>query len=375
MSVRWRLGVLAVQSAALLLVTWAILGTIPIEETWFIAGLLAIVINRQLLEPYYPRPADVVANSVVGITLWLSADRASLSAGWNALLTGLVIAGVLGLVALAGGAGRQSGLGVRSARAALQIAQRATAQVIYSAVFWVSLLATRPAGSDEFWMLATLWFAVMAVGSLNVQRIWTGLRASGQPATVEGLIGPARLLVSGPDFPAVGSDVEIASARHSATGVVGARIRRSTDVWAELHLASPSDAESLLQDRMVDLRVGGVNSTFGGVVDDGSTVTSLSFVAAQELTVGSVVGVDAAAGEVLFQITQARIEQESVRGGSHQVTRATANQLGVFDPQTCRLVQHRWVVPPGAVVNVVVKRPGFRDCSGYWVTGSSAGVV
>src|SRR5881397_2080353 len=102
MRIRWRLGLLAIQLIALVGFTRWILGTVPVGQAWFAAGLLAIAINRQLLEPYYPRPGDVVANAVVGITIWLSADRSKLHSGWNALLIGLVIAAAIGLVALAG---------------------------------------------------------------------------------------------------------------------------------------------------------------------------------------------------------------------------------------------------------------------------------
>lgn len=351
--VQWRLGVLSVQLVALVAFTRLILGTIPVGETWFVAGLLAIVINRQLLEPYYPRPGDVVANSAVGITIWLTADRSRLHPGWTALFVGLLVAGCLGLLALAGAGRGRSGPTVRVARAAQQIAQRATAQVIYSAVFLVSLLNYRDPVTRDFWQLSALWFVLVSVGAINWQRAWSSVHATGQPAVVEGLIGPARLLVSAPEAPQVGHEVEVRGSRTTARGVVTARIRRKNDVWAEVHLASPEDAESLLNQRAVDLRGGGVEAEFAGIVDEGSTVVSLSFVAAQALQVGAVVGVSTDSGLVLFQVTQGRIEEKAVRGGAHLVVRAQANQLGTFDPATCRLVQHGWVVPPGSPVRLV----------------------
>ena len=353
MRVQWRLGVLVVQVVALLGLTRWILGTIPVSEAWFVAGLLAIVINRQLLEPYYPRPGDVVANAAVGITIWLTADRTRLQPGWNALLIGLIIAGCLGLLTLLGAGQNRSGAIVRLARAAQQVAQRASAQVIYSAVFFVSLLSFRDAATRDFWQLATLWFVLISLGSINWQRAWGSIHAKGQPAVIEGLIGPARLLVSAPEVPQVGHEVEVGGTRTTARGLVAARIRRASDVWAEVHLASPDDAEALLQQRTVDLRGGDPDAEFAGIVDEGSTVTSLSFVAVQPLQVGAVVGVQTHIGLVLFQVTQARIEQKSVKGGAHLVTRAQANQLGTFDSVSCRLVQHRWVVPPGSPVQVV----------------------
>lgn len=232
MSIRWRLAVLAIQLSLLVGATFLVLGNIPIDETWCVAGLLAIVINRQLLEPFYSRPGDVIANSVVGLALWASADRAGPEPGWDALLVFLLACTALGLVALVGGAGR-TGSWSSIGGAAAQICQRATAQVIYSAIFWVALLGFRPPSDPDFWWLAALWFGLVTLGSFNWQRIWSSVRATAPGASIEGLLGPNRVLVSAPQLPAVGCSVDVAAGGDSVRGVVSARIHRRRDVWAE----------------------------------------------------------------------------------------------------------------------------------------------
>lgn len=96
---------------------------------------------------------------------------------------------------------------------------------------------------------------------------------------------------------------------------------------------------------------------FVGVVDEGTTATTLNFATAQDLQIGAVVGVEVGDDTVLFQVTHARIDRRDVRGGSQLIERATATQLGIFDPASGRLTQHRWVVPPGQMVRVVHELP------------------
>ena len=77
MSIRWRLAVLAVQIVILGLGTWIATGEAYSGALWFVAGLLAVIINPQLLEPFYPRGVDVLANSIIGIFMVLIVEKKS----------------------------------------------------------------------------------------------------------------------------------------------------------------------------------------------------------------------------------------------------------------------------------------------------------
>src|SRR5438128_1094881 len=85
MNIRWRLAVLAVQLAVLGLISYAITGSLCVAETWYFAGLLTIVINPQLLEPYYPRPVDVIANALIVLFLAAIEKKNATAPGWLAL--------------------------------------------------------------------------------------------------------------------------------------------------------------------------------------------------------------------------------------------------------------------------------------------------
>ena len=66
MTIRWRLGTFLIQTAALLAVTAAVTGRVVSAEVWF-GSVVALIINKQLLEPYFARPVDTLANSALAL--------------------------------------------------------------------------------------------------------------------------------------------------------------------------------------------------------------------------------------------------------------------------------------------------------------------
>jgi hypothetical protein len=200
-------------------------GEVIPREIWFASGLLAVVVNPVLLEPFYPRPYDVVANSILAALLIAWSDREAVEPGWIALLIFIVGAAVLAVLALFFGAARRDPPG--SARSSRTLSSYATSKVIYSSVFWLSLMETFPVMSTDFWILGVTWSIVVVLGSINWQQVWTSVVRAPQPARIEGLAGPATLLVSAGDLPAPGRVVRLETAQTSTEGVVVARIRRS----------------------------------------------------------------------------------------------------------------------------------------------------
>src|SRR4030095_6728534 len=109
MTIRWRLVVMAIQLVVLVAVSYAVTNHLYVSDTWFIAGLLAIVINPQLLEPYYPRPVDVLANGLIVLLLVANERKTVTAPGWFFFSYFVVIAVFLAAVALILGAGRHYG--------------------------------------------------------------------------------------------------------------------------------------------------------------------------------------------------------------------------------------------------------------------------
>lgn len=167
---------------------------------------------------------------------------------------------------------------------------------------------------------------------------------------VESLLGPTLIRVSASDLRQPGDSVNLQSGDESFSGIVVKRIGRFRDSWGEIHVDSQADAERLLTLGDVSVKGGeGVNGTVGAV-GPGSTHRRLSFTAALPLEVGQAVAVRSGAREVIYQLTGAELSESRVKGGSHLVVEATAEQVGWFDVATSRLTEHRWTPDPGALI-------------------------
>jgi hypothetical protein len=350
---RWRLGLLLVELGVLALGAYLAVGEVIPREVWFASGLLAVVINPVLLEPFYPRPYDVVANCIIAALLVAWSDRDAVEPGWIALLIFIAVATVLAVSALLLGATRRDPPGF--ARSSRTLSSYATSKVIYSSVFWLSLMEAFPVTSSDFWILGVTWSIVLILGSVNWQQVWTSVVRAPQPARIEGLAGPATLLVSAGDLPAPGRVVRLETAQTRADGVVVTRIRRLRDTWGQVHVSDPTHAEALLRSGSVTLIQGDpLERAIVGSVGAGSSERRLVFTSATPLEVGEVVAVRMGTSHVLYQLESASVEEMKVRGGSHLVVLAAANQIGRFDPDALRLMQHRWTPEPGAPVLATV---------------------
>lgn len=351
MNVRWRLGVLSLQLLILAAASVMVTGSLVAQDTWFFAGLFAVIINPQLLEPWYPRPQDVLANSILGIILFAVSPKAEAGLGWNILLVFLVIVLITALISLALGAGRQEGLGVPLARSAQTISRIGSATVIYSSIFWLSSLESFPELNTNFWTLGGAWVGIILLGSINWQRAWTTITDSPGPCTPEGLVGPSVLLLSGSQIPPKGTPVVLTDGTITTSGLVITRIRRVADEWAEIFVEDRDTCASLLRSPSIEVKESEpARHSIIGAVDTGSTDRSVSFVATRKLSVGDVVAVDQEANQVLYQISSAKIDRTKVKGGAHHIVRTEGAQLGTFDSDSGRIMRHEWVPDPGQPV-------------------------
>jgi len=351
MSIRWRLLVLALQVAILGYATYMVAGKPYVSETWFAAGILAVAINSQLLEPYYSRPGDVVGNSLFSLLLIASAENTVSQPGWMLLAIVLAASIILALVAIVFGAGKSEGRLVPLARASNIVIREVTAIRLFSIVFWLALFEAFPLPNQSFWVLGIAWALIVGIGAVDWQRVWASLRGEFPDVQVEGMIGPSLLLVSSRDIPNLGNPVSVRSGNTVADGVITARIVRADDLWAQIHIESESLCERLGQAGTVNIEPAGASDNrFLGFVADGSDDTSLVFNPVRSLEVGDVVSVRHGKDDTLYQVSSARVAEDSVKGGAHFSVRATAIQLGSFSSETLQLQRHRWVPSPGAAV-------------------------
>ena len=350
MNIRWRIAALLIQFGVLAGTAYIVTGNFFVAETWFFAGLLAVAINPQLLEPYYPRPGDVIGNTVIFLLLYGVTEKTITSYGWNIAAWTLGIACVLAIVGVTvSNQGSFAGL----ARAARALSQVASAQVIYSIVFFLSAIEFRPQLDRDFWTLVGAWALLALVGRINWQSMWASVSGQGGTCIVEGMIGPSALLVSAPSLPEPGSWVSLDAKTGKHHGLVLKRIFRKNDVWGQIHVTSRDQCEMLVSEGIVELTTHPeTRQELVGSVDSGSSDKFLRFVSARSLELGNVVGVQLAEQNtyVIYQLSRAKVNQLDVRGGSHLIVEVDANQLGVFDTEAMRFRQHPWVPEPGSAV-------------------------
>jgi len=315
------------------------------------SGLLAIVISPQLLEPYYPKPADVVGNSLLALFLYATTAKQLVGVGWRVLAIALTVALAVGVMALVLGAGRRSGTLAGLGRFATVVSRVASARVIYSSVFWLSLVEFRSVGSTDFWVLGCTWLVLMSAGMINWQAAWATAVGGPGPCIAGGMLGPSVLLVQAPALPSPGTPVTIRAGAITAEGMVLNRIARDGDIWGEVHIPDPVQCESLLQKQYLTLDTkAGPASSIVGAVDAASTDTRLEFFATRPLQTGHVVEVKTGEVRVLYQLRYAEVQRSTVKGGAHLIVRGFAAQLGALDTATQKLTRHRWVPAPGAAV-------------------------
>jgi hypothetical protein len=109
------------------------------------------------------------------------------------------------------------------------------------------------------------------------------------------------------------------------------RIVRESDVWGQVFLPDARSCEALARASSIAItRAGDDSNVILGSVLPGSTDTRLEFAASRALETGLVVAAASAREPILYQLRYAEIEQATIRGGSHQVVRAHAAQVGIF---------------------------------------------
>jgi hypothetical protein len=350
MTIRSRLVVLTLQVAALLAVTWLVTERPVATDAWF-ASVLALSLNKQLLEPYFARPVDVVANCIVALFLYGTSNGGLAAPAWRLLAGVVVVLALLAVVALVLGASRSTGSGVRVARAAKSFVRPATAFAIYSATFWISLVDYANGVTPQFWSLGLAWLIPVAIGGPDWLAVAASLRGRPAPLSIEGVISPGRLLVTAAEVPPPGSSVNLVSGNRTWLATVLARIPRPSTIWAELLVSDPTACEELLAAGSLTMKeTPQPSQPLLGTVAEGSDHAALSFWPIKPLQTNAVVAVQSNGVEILYQIKSAQLKEIGLQGGKQLATIARASQIGVYDATECRLVTHPWVPAAGAAV-------------------------
>ncbi len=357
MNIRWRLSIFVIQMSILLGFSYIVTGELISGNTWFVAGIFSVVINPQLLEPFYAKPADVVGNCILSLLLYFTTQKYQVSVGWDffAILLGILI--IIALIAIIFGSGKKNASRSTIGKIAMIISGEATSVRIYSIVFWLSLLDLFSLSSIDLWLLATGWLIIVTIGLINWERIWEEISRHRKHLEIEGMIGPNRLLVSSKFLSRPGSIIKIQTNSGITQGILIRRIKRMDDVWGEILISSQEECESLLNKTNISIGPSEeIKESVFGTVEVGSSDSRIFFSPLKNLKLNDVVAVfNDDNKEILFQISEAFIKEQNIKNGSQLSILAIGNQIGSFNFETLKLKRHDWVVNPGTMVG----KPSF----------------
>ena len=355
MNIRWRIGILAIQLILLLGTTYYVTGKPFSAENWFLAGMLAVVINPLLFEPHYPRPADVIGNSLIFLFLFSAADRTLTGYGWNISLVFIVIFLLLALCAVLSKKPVELFGKFDINRLALSVSRLASAQRIYSVVFLLSVAEYKSISDLDFWLLVACWALIIIIGAVNWQRFIVTTSLDPNTVYVEGLVGPSMLSIYGNSLPDTGSVLDLNSKYKVEVGLLLKKIYRHSDTWGLVQLVDRSTASGYLNGGSLSISINaGGQSNMIVSVDIGTNDRVICFTTTQDLQIGSVVAV--AIGEepsfVIYQVSEAYLEKTDIKGGSHIFEKVKAFQLGTFSRAELRFNIYPWLAPAGAMVEI-----------------------
>ncbi|REJ79710.1 MAG: DUF87 domain-containing protein [Acidobacteria bacterium] len=324
MSITWRFWLVLIQLTILVVGVWLTTGAYISTAPWYLAGLLAVVINPAMFEPLFPKRGDVLGNSVLAFFLATVSLGGELELGWLYLRIPLVLVGGAAALTIVGEEG--SFLSTVSRR----ITALSSAMVLYSAVFWISIAESFPIESVEFWNLAAIWVTLVFLHAVKWENLFISLRPARKGATPVELVGPSRLRVKGQGLPAVGMHVEVSGAGANCRATVVARIPRSDSILTELFLHKNDVADDLVAARELSVTPVDEPGDIVGHVAAGSSVGELLYSPAEAPEIGAVVFVESSGDKVLYQVIGVRAGVLRADGSETAVPLVQAMQLGLL---------------------------------------------
>ena len=359
---RLRLGVGLAYVVGLVILGWWIHGTplppFSIDGLWFYGGLLPILVARFIIEPYFTRPADALAN---GLALFVAAATLSiqptppptLEIGRVLLLIyGLIVLG-LASVAIVGRDSDSFQVPGRYAYEAVGVAGRA--EVGFSLYL---LLVTYAAHGTDLRVLAGIAAAWLVVTQLRpLERGVARLIRSSSPAAVgaslivESLVDPRSIVAR----TAAGAGARIGSRVAFSGGILG-RIVDRTEVLGDPRVIVSLDAAGSVPSRRGTIDPGDTTSAIGFVAE-GSTLDQLhiaaSAVGAAGTKEGRLVSASIAGRDVLYQVVAARVVGASSLPVERLRLDIHARKLGAWSADDQGFAVVPWVADAGSAVTLV----------------------
>jgi hypothetical protein len=166
-----------------------------IEGLWFYSAFAAVILGEFLIEPFFTRPADALANSVALVIGCASASLAEAQIDLDAARAGrlaFVIYGVV-LIGLAGVAiafkDRTNRAGRTAARCARVVGRAGQARLIFSALLFAAGYAAFADDAGKVAVLYLSWFLIAFVAPIEVLiGLWLRRREERPAAPATGVV-------------------------------------------------------------------------------------------------------------------------------------------------------------------------------------------
>lgn len=374
MSRTYRLALMVLSVAALLIVGYAINGSLCflLDSFWFTAGLLLLIALSLVDQPHFSKDANVFINSITaGLSLLLvqPSERDLLFWTFLAVIAYLLISSyVLMLI---------RGKALSAEPPAVQMFSRINRQVgkpevLFSALFIWGAVRQFTMSAPEFNALFVFWIVFMIFNIPAVANVIEGLFDKGTFEKCEGAIGTIISAHSSNLFTAELSqaDVEVLGAQvvfsDRASQLVHSgfvfKVKTLADsIWADIvceraTATTAGDRQTLKPGVLyLDDSADQPNrDNFVGLVSAGTTVDILKFEYTDfaEVSVGELLEIARGDDSIVYQVTDAFINQDTLSGPDEtRTTIGEAVQLGIWDNSTSRFEPYGWVPNPTGIVN------------------------
>jgi hypothetical protein len=316
-------------------------------QWWFYVGL-AVVLGATFVEPFFTKAQDAIVNGAAGIAAYFSASREALPELWSIYVATVIAVLTLAIFAvtlrqpsffksvcnqLATKAGRVVLFG--SAALGLEAASRLVSNRPGGVALFVGTLILASSLSVDW---TTLWKRSRAQNLESVKVVDAQSPALVVVSEIENSIEAGDGVLLGPD----------ASQVHAAVVSIlpGAGASK-----ALLALEGDSRQYMSLLGIEVDLRVTASRPAIVGLVQAGSTPTSLLFDEIEALSIGDPLVIGLREGDSLYQVNGMRLVDESWGGSKSVVRRTSATLLGRNDHGHLRVSPE---LPPA---HATVRRP------------------
>jgi hypothetical protein len=355
---------------------------------WFYSGAAALLLGEFLLEPFFTRPADAIAN---GIAVLIAAATVSLEGAevsHHAARTGRLVIIVVGASIVAGGLlavafkDSRGFLGSMASTAAAITSRVGRASVLFSALLLASGYAAFAHSSGRIAALYITWFVIMGIGPAEALLEALSRRERprlAQHGVVEELRDPGMAVVRLPRGaqPKLGGEVSLEEP--PTVGTIVEVTSLSQEPRIQVALAEPAPIRIGAQ---VQLKANEADRPVIGHVSEGSTieeisVTTVPLAAGLGLEEGRLVEVPIGETPTLYQIVAAQITSRTDESLPRQLVRVQARKLGAWNAERTVFDPVAWVPTPGSAVQLqAMEREGeFEDRFIGYVPGTQYGIA